>query len=56
MELVGNFYSFYSFLIELEQLPRIIKIRELDLKSEADEDGSVMADFVVSIFLNNKVG
>lgn len=56
MELVGNFYSFYSFLIELEQLPRIIKIRELDLKSDPDEDGSVMANFVVSIFFQNKVG
>jgi len=56
MELVGNFYSFYSFLIELEQLPRIIKIRELDLRGETDEDGSVMADFVVSIFFQNKVG
>ena len=48
MELVGNFNSFYSFLLELEQLPRIMKIHELRLSKLKDED--VTADFVVSVF------
>ena len=54
MELVGDFGSFYSFLLELEKLPRIMKIRELELKKQAKYEGQIIADFVVSIFFQNK--
>ena len=53
MELEGNFSSFYSFLLELEKLPRIMKIRELGLDKHADRDGQIAADFIVSIFFQN---
>ena len=56
MELVGNFSSFYSFLLELEKLPRIIKIRELKLDKQKSTEGQISADFVVSIFFQNKTG
>jgi type IV pilus assembly protein PilO len=56
MELGGNFNSFYSFLLELEKLPRIMKIRELKLDKQADNEGQIEADFVVSIFFQNKTG
>jgi type IV pilus assembly protein PilO len=59
MELVGNFSSFYSFLLELEKLPRIMKIRELVLdkmKVSKDEEGQISANFIVSIFFQNEVG
>jgi len=56
MELVGNFNSFYSFLLELEKLPRIMKIRELELDKQTKNEGRVRADFVVSIFFQNKTG
>jgi len=48
MELVGNFKSFYSFLLEIEKLPRIMKIRELEIKKQTDLE--VTADFVISVF------
>ena len=54
MSLEGNFGSFYSFLLELEKLPRIIKIRELKLDKQAGSEGWVIADMVVSIFFQNK--
>lgn len=54
MELVGNFNSFYSFLLELEKLPRIMKIRELKLGKEKELEGQIAADFIVSIFFQNK--
>ena len=54
MELVGNFNSFYSFLLELEKLPRIMKIRELKLDKQKQIEGQISADFVVSIFFQNK--
>ncbi len=53
MELEGNFSSFYSFLLELEKLPRIMKIRELELDKRTDSDGRIAANFIVSIFFQN---
>jgi type IV pilus assembly protein PilO len=56
MELVGNFNAFYSFLLELEMLPRIMKIRELELEKQGEQEGQVTADFIVSIFFQDKTG
>ncbi len=50
MELSGNFKSYYSFLLELEQLDRITKVRELNIQKSKDGQGQVEASFVVSIF------
>jgi len=55
MQLVGNFGSFYSFLLELEKLPRIMKIRDLKLKGKTKGNEEISADFVLSIFFQNKV-
>lgn len=54
MELDGNFSSFYSFLLEIEKLPRIMKLRELDLKKKNSFEGEVSANFIVSIFFQNE--
>ena len=54
MQLRGDFDSFYSFLLEMEQLPRIMKIRELKLVKQANQDGQIAVDFIVSIFFQNK--
>ncbi len=56
MELEGNFNSFYSFLLELEKLPRIMKIRELELKKQRKDEGQITANFIVSIFFQNETG
>jgi len=55
MGLVGNFNSFYSFLLALEKLPRIMKIRELKLEKEQSDEGEIEAEFIVSIFFQNKL-
>ena len=56
MELEGNFNSFYSFLLELEKLPRIMKIRELELEKQAKSEGQIAVHFIVSIFFQNETG
>jgi Tfp pilus assembly protein PilO len=53
MEMVGDFASFYSFLLELETLDRITKVRELKLKKHKTEEGQITADCVLSIFFQN---
>lgn len=50
MELEGDFNSFYSFLLELEQLPRIMKVSQLDLQKARVQEGQISAEFIVSIF------
>ena len=52
MELHGNFNSYYAFLLELEKLDRITKIRELELQ-KSDREGQTEATFVMSIFFQN---
>ncbi len=54
MELEGNFSSFYSFLLEIEKLPRIMKLRELDLKKKNSFEGEISANFIISIFFQNE--
>lgn len=56
IELEGNFNSFYSFLLELEKLPRIMKIRELKLNKQLKNEGKVTAVFIVSIFFQSETG
>jgi type IV pilus assembly protein PilO len=56
MELEGNFNSFYSFLLELEKLPRITKIRQLQLDKQKGSEGQITADFIVSIFFQGNTG
>jgi Tfp pilus assembly protein PilO len=50
MELYGNFDAYYSFLLDLEQMPRITRIRELTLSKDLKNEGMTTAEFVVSIF------
>ncbi len=52
MELDGNFNSYYAFLLELEKLDRITKIRQLTLK-KTEREGQTEAKFVMSIFFQN---
>lgn len=53
MELNGNFNSYYSFLLALEKLDRITKIRELTLTKDPAREGYSKANFVLSIFFQN---
>ncbi len=54
MELTGDFKSFYAFLLDVERLPRIMKIRELRLTKLSRSQGGVRANFIVSIFFQDE--
>jgi Tfp pilus assembly protein PilO len=54
MELVGNFNSFYAFLLELEKLPRIMKLRQLKLTKQSDSEGDIAATFIISVFFQDR--
>jgi type IV pilus assembly protein PilO len=53
MKLEGNFAAFYSFLLEIEKMPRIMKVRKLDVNKTRELEGEVSTDCIVSIFFQN---
>ena len=57
VQLEGDFAGFYSFLLALEDQPRIMRITKLTLKKpEKGSQGMVKAEFVMSIFFENAAG
>jgi len=53
MTLEGPFAGFYEFLLCLEQLPRITKVREMQIQKSPTERGAVLVDMVVDIYFEN---
>jgi len=53
MEIVGDFDGFYSFLLELEKMPRITqlpKMKLVKLQEKDREQGQMKAEVVLSVF------
>ena len=49
----GNFSNFYSFMLQLEQMPRITQIQQMTLRKIDDRDGEMQADLRLSIFFES---
>ena len=53
MVIVGDFDGFYSFLLDVEKLPRITRLPKMELRSETNKgDGAMRADIILSIFFD----
>ncbi|MFG0328724.1 MAG: type 4a pilus biogenesis protein PilO [Phycisphaerales bacterium] len=50
VELSGDFDGFYRFLLDLEQLPRLTRIKNLKMERMSDVDGAMTAKFTLSVF------
>jgi Tfp pilus assembly protein PilO len=50
LTLEGPFEGFYGFLLGLEQLPRITKVREMQIQRSPTEEGAVQVDLLMDIF------
>jgi Tfp pilus assembly protein PilO len=50
MAFEGPFDSFYQFLMGIEQLPRITKVRELTIQKSATQEGNILVDMTVDIY------
>lgn len=50
MSLSGDFNGFYAYLLQLEKLPRITRITQMNLQKIADSDGEMQAQMTLSIF------
>jgi type IV pilus assembly protein PilO len=52
MSLSGDFNGFYSFLLQLEKLPRITRVTQMKLEKISDREGAMQAQLTLSIFFN----
>lgn len=50
MTLSGDFNGFYSFLLQLEKMPRITRLTKMKLEKINDRDGEMQAQLTLSIF------
>ena len=50
MEVHGNFDAFYQFLLDVEKLPRITKVKEMKLLKDKELEGVTNASFTLSIY------
>jgi type IV pilus assembly protein PilO len=56
MTLAGDFGGFYSFLLQLEKLPRITRITNMNLTKITDKEGTMTAKLTLSIFFEPDTG
>ena len=56
MSLSGDFNGFYSFLLQLEKLPRITRVTQMTLTKISDRDGEMQAQLTLSIFFEPDTG
>ena len=54
MEVYGGFDAFYQFLIDVEKMPRITKIRDMKVEKNKQLEGMMEASFIISIFFDNQ--
>ena len=54
MSLEGPFQGFYEFLLALERLPRITKVRQMQIVKSATQEGDVQVDLLMDIFFEKK--
>lgn len=56
IEMVGDFDGFYKFLLELEKLPRITRIPDMQIKRSDKYNGEMKAKFVLSVYYEGDTG
>lgn len=54
IKITGNFDGFYTFLTELEKMPRLTRIPNMKIKRGDEFDGQLNAELVLSIYYENK--
>jgi len=50
MEIIGDFDGFYAFLLDLEQLDRITRVFDMELRKLKDREGHMNATFTLTIY------
>ena len=54
MEVSGSFLGFFTFLANVEKLPRITRVHDLKLTGQAKDGAEVKAEFTLSIYFQDE--
>jgi type IV pilus assembly protein PilO len=54
LSLEGPFEGFYDFLIGLEQMPRLTKVRQMQITKMPADDATVQADILMDIYFEKQ--
>jgi len=54
MTVTGDFDAYYQFLLELEKMPRITKVKGMKLEKVLEKEGTTKAEMELSIYFDNK--
>ena len=54
MSLEGKFNSLYEFLLGLERMPRITKVRQMQIAKMPQAEGNVQVDLLMDIYFEKK--
>ena len=50
IEITGDFDGFYKFLLDIEQLPRITRLTDMDISRSDKVDGEMKSKLVLSVY------
>jgi Tfp pilus assembly protein PilO len=53
LELTGNFNGFYSFLLQSEQMPRLMRIVQLNVAGGNEKEGQIQADLTLMMYFDS---
>jgi type IV pilus assembly protein PilO len=54
LSLEGTFEGFYDFLLGLEQMPRLTKVRQMQITKMPADDATVQADILMDIYFEKQ--
>jgi type IV pilus assembly protein PilO len=56
LNLIGDFHGFYAFMLQLEEMPRIVRVTHMELQRLLDQNGTMQARVTVAIFYQPETG
>ncbi|GJQ28848.1 MAG: hypothetical protein HBSAPP03_07320 [Phycisphaerae bacterium] len=54
MEVTGSFVGFFTFLAQVEKLPRITRVHDLKITGQNKDDTELKAEFTLSIYFQDE--
>jgi Tfp pilus assembly protein PilO len=56
LKLTGDFNAFYAFMLQLEKLPRLVRITHMELHRLPDQNGAMAVRMTIGIFYQPETG
>lgn len=54
MEVSGDFLNFFTFIAQVEKLPRITRVHDLKISGQMKDDAEIKAEFTLSIYFQDE--